>query len=296
VENVQRGTQRLKKACAPLSPPTRRRVAAQNRARRIGELLRGPRPGTRRRHSRVVRRFGSLAVSERPSGFADRPRSRGAICTCFSFLEVVIDGESNSQTGAISRSIPTNYLSPSDFPNRVNSCTAVSPYHSVVTLPQSCLPRWCRKCTCLKGSPGAAFGRGAASEGRHQRSGGGGATGAGERAVERCVLASERQEALQLFREPPFAVASGSEIGALYRGVLLRRVPSSVPYRMLSVPVRYRGLPVPTRSFVAAARGLGCPVHVWTVNDAATAVTLWGRGVVGMVTNLPDLIGEARKQ
>jgi glycerophosphoryl diester phosphodiesterase len=116
-----------------------------------------------------------------------------------------------------------------------------------------------------------------------------------EKAVDRCVLASELHAALQLFREPPFAVAASSEeIGALYRAVLLRRVPASVPYRTLSVPVRYRGLPVPTRGFVAAARGLGCPVHVWTVDDAAMAGTLWGRGAAGMVTNFPGIIREAR--
>jgi glycerophosphoryl diester phosphodiesterase len=118
-----------------------------------------------------------------------------------------------------------------------------------------------------------------------------------EKAVDRCVVASEHLAALKVFREPPFATAaSAAEIGVLYREVLFRRVPSSLPYRLLSVPVRHRGLPVPTRSFVAAARGLGCPVHVWTVNDAATARTLWGRGVAGMVTNLPDVIGAARKE
>ena len=117
-----------------------------------------------------------------------------------------------------------------------------------------------------------------------------------ESAAERCVLASEHHDALQVFREPPFAVAASSaEIGALYWAVLLRRVPSSVPYRTLSVPVRHRGLPVPTRGFVAAARRLGCPVHVWTVNDAATAMMLWGRGVAGMVTNFPEAVLEARK-
>jgi glycerophosphoryl diester phosphodiesterase len=117
-----------------------------------------------------------------------------------------------------------------------------------------------------------------------------------EKAVERCVLASENHAALQLFREPPFVTAaSAAEIGVLYRAVLFRRVPISLPYRLLSVPVRHRGLPVPTRSFVAAARGLGCPVHVWTVNDAAVAVTLWRRGAAGMVTNFPRLIQEARE-
>jgi glycerophosphoryl diester phosphodiesterase len=115
-----------------------------------------------------------------------------------------------------------------------------------------------------------------------------------QRAVERCVLASERHEALRVFREPPFATgASGAEIGALYRAVLFRRVPESVPYRCLSVPLRHRGVPVPTRGFVAAARRLGCPVHVWTVNEPATARLLWSRGVAGVVTNYPELMRNA---
>jgi glycerophosphoryl diester phosphodiesterase len=116
-----------------------------------------------------------------------------------------------------------------------------------------------------------------------------------EGAAERCVLASEDHAALQIFRELPFAVAaSGREIAALYRDVLLRRVPGTVPYRMLSVPERHRGLRVPTRSFVAAAQRLGCPVHVWTINDPSVAQRLWGVGVRGIVTNFPDKILAAR--
>ena len=110
-----------------------------------------------------------------------------------------------------------------------------------------------------------------------------------EGAVLRSVLAAGHGAALTTFRESQFAVAaSGEEIGALYRAALFRRVPAAVSYSALSVPLRYRGLPVPTRAFLAAARGLGCPVHVWTVNDAATARTLWTRGVAGIVTNFPD--------
>ena len=112
-----------------------------------------------------------------------------------------------------------------------------------------------------------------------------------EHATDRCVLASEHYEALRVFREPTFATAAaGAEIRALYRAVLFRRVPASVPYRCLSVPLRYRGLPVPTRAFVAAARRLGCPVHVWTINEPATARLLWSRGVAGVVTNYPELM------
>ena len=118
-----------------------------------------------------------------------------------------------------------------------------------------------------------------------------------ERAVERCVLASEQHEALRVFRKPPFATAaSGGEIGALYRAALFRRVPASVQYRCLSVPLRYRGLPVPTRGFVATARRLGCPVHVWTINEPATVRLLWGRGVAGMVTNYPEIMKQVQQQ
>jgi glycerophosphoryl diester phosphodiesterase len=53
-------------------------------------------------------------------------------------------------------------------------------------------------------------------------------------------------------------------------------------------------LPVPTPRFIAAARRVGCPVHVWTVNEPGQAVRLWGRGVCGIVTDRPDLVRQAR--
>jgi glycerophosphoryl diester phosphodiesterase len=111
----------------------------------------------------------------------------------------------------------------------------------------------------------------------------------------RCLPAAERLEALTRFREPPFACgASGPEIAALYRAALLRRRPSAPRYGFLSVPLRHRGLPVPTRRFVAAARALGCPVHVWTVDDPALARRLWANGVAGIVTNRARVMVQAR--
>lgn len=118
-----------------------------------------------------------------------------------------------------------------------------------------------------------------------------------EGAVERCVVASEQREALTSFDEPPFVRgASSAEIAALYWAVMLRRRPPAVRYRLLSVPERYRGLTVPTRSFIAAARARDCPVHVWTVDSPQTAVKLWRRGVAGVVTNVPGRMVEARTQ
>jgi glycerophosphoryl diester phosphodiesterase len=117
-----------------------------------------------------------------------------------------------------------------------------------------------------------------------------------EGATHRCVLAADDAAALTAFCAAPFARAScRQEISALYWGVLLRKQPAAAAgYRLLSVPARYRGLTVPTRRFVAAARALGCPVHVWTVNHPALARRLWANGVAGIVTDVPDRIRAAR--
>ncbi|MBA3346489.1 MAG: glycerophosphodiester phosphodiesterase [Gemmatimonadales bacterium] len=116
-----------------------------------------------------------------------------------------------------------------------------------------------------------------------------------ESATGRCVVASEDPEALELFREPPFACgATSTQISELYWATMLHRPPPPPRYQLLSVPERYRGLTIPTRRFVAAARSLGCPVHVWTVDRAAPARRLWRRGVAGIVTNQPEVIRGAR--
>lgn len=110
-----------------------------------------------------------------------------------------------------------------------------------------------------------------------------------EGAADRCVLASEDQDALELFSQPPFVrAASGPEISALYRAALLRLPLPRPGYRLLSVPEKHKLLTVPTQRFVRCARTIGCPVDVWTVNETATARALWARGVAGIVTNHPE--------
>ncbi len=117
-----------------------------------------------------------------------------------------------------------------------------------------------------------------------------------KRAADRCVVASEETAALAVFEHRQFSrAASPRETSWLYWGSLLRRAGRAAsspmlrcPYQALSVPLRYRGLTIPTPSFVAAARDRGCPVHVWTVNDPAVAERLWRAGVAGIVTNFPD--------
>jgi glycerophosphoryl diester phosphodiesterase len=107
-----------------------------------------------------------------------------------------------------------------------------------------------------------------------------------EAAQDRCVLAAEDAATLTEFCVAPFTRASArQEISALFWKVLFRRrVIDAAAYRLMSVPASYRGIVVPTRRFVAAARALGCPVHVWTVNHPARARRLWERGAAGILT------------
>ena len=105
-----------------------------------------------------------------------------------------------------------------------------------------------------------------------------GATGA----VRRRLGASGGAPSSSWSRRSP-APPPVAEISALYRAVLLRRPPPRVS---LPASVGAREVPASSRCrprFVAAARSLGCPVHVWTVNETATARALWARGVAGIV-------------
>jgi glycerophosphoryl diester phosphodiesterase len=114
------------------------------------------------------------------------------------------------------------------------------------------------------------------------------------RATARSVVASMEHDAMSRFRLPPFtAGASGREVKRLYLARFLGR-PRMVPYRLLSVPWRHRGLEVPTRRFIADAARLDAAVSVWTVDDAALARKLWQRGANGIVTNDPGAVARAR--
>jgi glycerophosphoryl diester phosphodiesterase len=114
-------------------------------------------------------------------------------------------------------------------------------------------------------------------------------------AIGRCVVAGFDAAALLPFREPPWLYgAATADAARLYLPAMLGVAPRATACRAFSVPVRWRGLPVPTRRFVRAAHGLGAAVHVWTVDDASLGRALWARGVNGVVTNRPDVMVAAR--
>jgi glycerophosphoryl diester phosphodiesterase len=107
-------------------------------------------------------------------------------------------------------------------------------------------------------------------------------------AAARCVVASEHHEALACFRDGRFLVgASRRDILRLLVGSATGFRPRKVEYHALSVPDRQHFIPVATRRFIADAHRLGCPVHIWTVDDPAEAAELRARGANGILTNDP---------
>ncbi len=114
-------------------------------------------------------------------------------------------------------------------------------------------------------------------------------------AAPRVMIASFLDAAIVPFRGQGFLTsASRRGIFRLWAG---SKVGLKIPGKdqAYSVPERFKGtLPVPTPAFVRAARRLGCPVHVWTVDDPERARDLWQIGVSGIVTNFPGRILAAK--
>ncbi len=115
-------------------------------------------------------------------------------------------------------------------------------------------------------------------------------------AADHVVVAAFDSACVAPFRDAPYLCggATGDVAGLYFPAALGMRTGSPLAVRALSVPVRWRGIPVPTRRFVRAANTAGVPVHVWTVDTAKLARSLWARGVSGIVTNVPDVILDAR--
>ena len=113
-------------------------------------------------------------------------------------------------------------------------------------------------------------------------------------AAKRVMVASFLEPAVVPFR------AAGFQTSASRRGIFMLWALSTVGLHgrskdhAYSVPERYRDwITVPTPAFIRSAGRLGCPVHVWTVNDRRKARELWDRGVTGIITNFPaEMVAE----
>jgi len=68
----------------------------------------------------------------------------------------------------------------------------------------------------------------------------------------------------------------------------------SAPYSTLSVPPRYKGIPLPLGAMSRTLAPAGVGVQVWTVNDPREARQLWQKGVQGILSDDPASIMKAR--
>ena len=66
--------------------------------------------------------------------------------------------------------------------------------------------------------------------------------------------------------------------------------PGRLGFPVVQVPTHHRGIPVVTRRTLAAARGRGIHVQVWTVDEAAEMERLIELGVDGIMTDRPTVL------
>ena len=114
-------------------------------------------------------------------------------------------------------------------------------------------------------------------------------------AVDRCIVASFMEAALEPFTGSGIArgASRGDTARLLWRAAL--RVPvTRVNFRVMCMPPRYRGLPLPVGGYARILAPMGVPVHVWTVDDPMEAARLRERGVRGIISNDPGRIIEGR--
>ena len=107
-------------------------------------------------------------------------------------------------------------------------------------------------------------------------------------AARRVLVASFDERALDPFRGSAFSLgATQREVAALLGAALVGRAITPPPYHAISVPPRYRGLPLPLARLARLLRPHGRPVHVWTVDVPTAAAALGRAGVSGVISNDP---------
>ncbi len=119
------------------------------------------------------------------------------------------------------------------------------------------------------------------------------------RATERVLLAAAEDEIMAEIRALEPGTAIGSSLGdivAFYRAVQSGEVDRFVPRgHALQIPPNFDANSLVTEAAVAAARGLGVAMHVWTINEPGEMRRLLDAGVDGVMSDFPGrLLAETR--
>ncbi len=116
-------------------------------------------------------------------------------------------------------------------------------------------------------------------------------------AAGRVLIGSFIDEALVPFASAGIPVSAPPRaLARLYLPALVGVHPSFFPFDAMCIPRYHRGLPLPIRGFARVMHRLGHPTHIWTVNDARLARSLWQRGVQGIISDDPATILAERRR
>jgi len=114
--------------------------------------------------------------------------------------------------------------------------------------------------------------------------------------AHRVIVAGFDPDATRPLRGAGFALgASTPDVANLLLPALVRQRVGPQRFQALCIPPRWHGIPVPIAALARALRGSGTVIHVWTINDPAYALRLWGEGVQGIISDDPGLMLAARK-
>jgi glycerophosphoryl diester phosphodiesterase len=89
--------------------------------------------------------------------------------------------------------------------------------------------------------------------------------------------------------------AASDEVRALLLPAMLGYERHKLPFTVLSIPPRFRGMPLPLGALARCVAPAGVKVHVWTVNSPPQALRLWRMGVAAVLSDDPQPILEARQ-
>jgi Glycerophosphoryl diester phosphodiesterase len=119
----------------------------------------------------------------------------------------------------------------------------------------------------------------------------------GKKAESRALIDGFNDLAIRPFVGSEIAYgASRNDVARLMSQVVLGLPATGMNYRALCVPLSYKGLPLPVRGFAKAGRAKNVRVHVWTINDVDTALSLWAAGVNGIISDDPGSMLIARSR
>lgn len=111
------------------------------------------------------------------------------------------------------------------------------------------------------------------------------------RAIDRCIVASFEEEAMEAFEGSGIAQgASRRDTAQLLWRALAHVAPDHVDFNVMCMPAWYHGVPLPVAGYATILDRVGVPVHVWTVDEPDEARKLRSIGVRGIISNDPAAI------